>query len=264
MDPILIDSLQVGGEYPIDTGPVYTETLLGLTTNWKVSAFGQTIIEPCNALSAFFFVLIVGYWGYTLFKHKTRFQEQPFMVIGLPILLIGGIGGTLFHGLRLYRVFLVMDWMPIMLLCLGASVYFFTKVLKRWWYGLAIILAAFFASGFLFRFLFLEWQLLSRTATISMNYTMMGLLILLPVFLWLRKTQFKHGYLIGLALGSFLLAVTFRTVDSFQPPALFFFGTHWLWHTFGALACHLMLAYLWRTDGEHIGGKTATPRFAAE
>lgn len=253
IDPAMIDSLQVGGEYPIDTGPVYTETLLGLKTDWNMMAFGQNIIEPCNMLSAFFFVLIVGYWGYVIYKNNTKFSEQPFLMTGLPILLIGGVGGTLFHGLRLYRFFLVMDWMPIMLLCLGASIYFFTKVLKRWWHSLVIIFLSFVLSSGLF--FLMEKQLVSPTAAISTNYTMMGLLILLPVFLWLRRTQFKHGYLIGLALGSFLLAVTFRTVDSITPPALFIFGTHWLWHTFGAIACHLMLAYLWRTDGEHLGSR---------
>jgi hypothetical protein len=240
VDPTFVDTLIVGEEYAVDGGPIYTETKVGL-------AFGWQIIEPCNASSAFLFVLIVAYWAYVWFKNKTRFQDQPFLAIALPVLLVGGIGGTLFHGLRMYRAFLVMDWMPIMLLSLGASMYFFTKVLKRWWYAVGVIVGAFFLSSFLFRVLFLEWGAVSRTAAISINYSMMATLILLPVFLWLRKTGYRHGYLILLALLSFIVAVSFRYTDSIQPPLLSL-GTHWLWHLFGATACFLMTQYIWLTD----------------
>jgi len=50
--------------------------------------------------------------------------------------------------------------------------------------------------------------------------------------------------MIGVAL--FSIAIFFRTIDNTEISREFFpMGTHFLWHTFGALAVHAILSYVY-------------------
>ncbi len=206
-----------------DGGGRYTETDLS-----------RLIVEPWNGASAFLFLLIVGYWAYRL---RGQYREHIFLSVALPVLAIGGIGGTVYHAFRLHQVFLVMDWLPIMILCLAASVYFFIKSLGSWVHAAWIVGGAFVLQGLMFRYQWLPMQL-----AINVNYTLMALLILVPTGLMLWQTQFRAGRWVGYALASFALAITCRALD---PEALLPMGTHFLWHVFGAAACHCMFQYVY-------------------
>lgn len=99
-----------------DGGILYTETNLN-----------SFLPEPLNTLTSCFFFLLAVYWIYRLKGFTAR---HTFLSIASWLLLIGSIGGTVYHGLRKYPVFIMIDWLPILLLCLMASAWFWVKVLQ--------------------------------------------------------------------------------------------------------------------------------------
>ena len=205
-----------------DGGERYTETNLS-----------DVIVEPWNGASAAFFLFIVGYWAVKL---RGQYHRHPFLSVNLPILAIGGIGGTIYHAFRISEVFLVMDWLPIMILCLAASGYFFLKVLPHWSWVVGIVLLSLLSQVMMFYY---EW--FPPHVAVNINYVVMGALILVPTAWVLWKTRFYAGEWVGLALGAFSVAITCRMLDSL---ALLPMGTHFLWHVFGAIACHSMFWYV--------------------
>jgi hemolysin III len=214
---------------PTDGGPIYTETDMN-----------RFVVEPFNAGSALLFVLIVAYWAWRL---RGRFHKHPFISACLPVLFIGGVGGTIYHAFRLSWVFLFMDFMPIVILTIAASFYFWRKVLYRSW-QLWVVFPAFLAVMIGSRWLL--WQYGSETLrpfVINIGYALTGLMVLIPLFLLLRKTRWRYGGVVLWALACFGLAVLFRTAD---PWGWFPFGTHWLWHVFGAFACSALIEYVYR------------------
>jgi hemolysin III len=211
--------------HPADGGMLYTETNLH-----------HLFPEPWNMITSAFFLIPAFYWLIKLKGYDSRFQ---FLSIASWLLLVGCIGGTIYHGLRRWHIFIFMDWLPIALLCLMASVYFWIKVLGKWYHGLLALL------------LFIGVEALLRTSmhshnmqlSISINYGVMVLMIILPLTLFLVKTKGHNWPLIILALCSFAVALFFRVADSWP---LLQMGTHFLWHTFGAGATTLMFIYLYR------------------
>src|SRR5687768_9068553 len=98
-----------------DKGPRYTETPPD-----PYAPDAPFIAEPWNAVTAAFFVVIAGWW---LVRLRGRYRDYPFMMSCLPILLAGGIGGTLYHGLRTRQLYFYLDVVPIQLLALAGAVY---------------------------------------------------------------------------------------------------------------------------------------------
>lgn len=208
-----------------DGGPIYVETNLD-----------NFIAEPFNAVSAFIFIGIVAYW---FRKVRGRYQKHTFLTITLPILLIGGIGGTLYHAFRVSEVFLVMDWLPIFLLAIAATAYYLFRLLKQWRYVFASALGILLLELINFE-IFERFGIYSAHTATNVSYAIIAIFTLSSVFLLLRSTRFRHARWIYYALGAFSFALFFRISD---PWALLPVGTHFLWHTFGAIACHFMLQY---------------------
>lgn len=219
------DSLKQGGRLLTDNGPLYTET-----------DFSKFVVEPWNTATAA--LLIVGYW---VFGDRSL-RGRPFLQWAIVILTVGGVGGTLYHAFRTSEVFLVMDWLPILVLCMMACIYFFVKVLPKWWYTIPIMVGLFALQG-------LVRMSLPVHASITIGYAMMGGMILLPLGWYLARTRFANGHYVLLALASFGIALFFRNADLQQPPLLSM-GTHWLWHLFGSFSCHLLLMFIWRVDNQ--------------
>ena len=96
-----------------DGGMAYTETDLG-----------RIIVEPWNFATALPFLFLAIYW---MFNIRREIKSHGFLFAMLILLMIGGIGGSVYHGFRWHQAFLMMDWMPIMLITFSASVYFFIK-----------------------------------------------------------------------------------------------------------------------------------------
>ena len=220
LDSLILDSLIQDGRVIRDGGPVYCETNLE-----------HFIAEPLNGASALLFIPIALYWlVYSLKRRKTH----GLLIAASLILLVGGIGGTVYHFFRLSPIFLQMDWMPIMILTLMASFYFFYKATGRWWWGLVAFFVSFGVSGLLFTFI-------DPSIAVSINYVTMAIYVLLPLYLLMRKLNYLGLRWVLIAVFSFVVAISFRIVDD----ALWMpFCSHFLWHLFGASASLSMFVYL--------------------
>lgn len=130
----------------------------------------------------------------------------------------------------------MMDWLSISILCLLASVYFWTKVSGKWFVGV-LMLIVFIGVEFLVRKTMFNGD---RQLAISLNYAVMVLMILLPLVLLLIKMKGHNWQFITAALLSFGIALFFRIADSRD---LLSVGTHFLWHTFGVIATALMFVF---------------------
>lgn len=205
-----------------DGGPIYAET-----------DFSQVIVEPWNAASALVFVGIALYW---IVKLRGEYHEHPFISISLPVLMLGGIGGTLYHGLRTSPVFLYLDVGPIFALSLAAALYLWSKIWKRWWLFIAaaplFLLGRHFASTYL-----------SAHTVINISYATTAVFLLTPILLVLQRTDWKYKVWVIAALVSFAVALYFRLIDLRAPLPM---GTHWLWHLLGAVASAALITYLYR------------------
>lgn len=210
---------------PPDGGMLYKETDMA-----------QLFPEPFNAITAAFFLVLAIFWT---FKIRGNFKGYPFLTYCLVLLYIGAIGGTVYHSFRQWPVFIMMDWLPIMLLCLSAGFYFVVQS-TRWYYAVAMVV------GYLVLMFALRIWILADNASlfINVNYAIMASLVLFSVLRYLIYTQWKAGKWVGFALLSFVFALTFRIADQWE---WFSFGTHFLWHTFGAVATFCMFNYIYLT-----------------
>ncbi len=218
-----------------DRGPLYTETPAEIRAG---RPYPGTIAEPWNTATAFLFVLIVVYWFIRL---RGKLFRHTFLAVALPILLVGGIGGTLYHGLRNWVGFFLMDLIPIYVLGLAVCIY--------WWIRLGpkiTHLVIMIATLALLQVLG-QWRLPPVWA-INVSYACLALLILVPLAIILLRTRFHHAGWVATALISFVIAWFFRLADTWEPPLLPM-GTHWLWHTFGAVTTAALSEYVYRIEG---------------
>lgn len=210
-------------QLPPDGGILYAETNMH-----------RLFPEPLNAITSCFFLGIAIYWTFKLWGN---FKEHRFLTTALILLYIGGVGGSVYHGLRQWSVFIMMDWLPIMLLCVSAGIYFMSKLMR--WYFAIMIVALYVGLQFFFRNVLMVSD---PHFYININYAMMAALVLLPVLAYLIRTNWLHGKWVGIALIAFICALTFRIADKWL---LADFGTHFLWHTFGAIASFCMFNFIY-------------------
>lgn len=218
-----------------DGGPRYTETDLS-----------RLVVEPWNAASALAFLGLVVAWAVRL---RGEYRRYPFLSYCLPLLAVGGIGGTIYHAFRASPVFLVMDYGPIYVLAAATTIYLWVQVAPRWWHVLAVVL------------LCVALQLLAsslpRHYAISVSYASLAVLILAPAAVLLAKTRFRHGGWVALALACFAAALFFRVADAWHLLAPV--GTHWLWHLFGAATTAALMEYLYRLRREKLSPAASAP-----
>lgn len=207
-----------------DGGPRYFET-----------DFSLPIVEPFNMASAALFLIIVAYWAYQL---RGRFSRHVFLTVATPILAIGGIGGTIYHGFRTAEFFLVMDWLPILILSLMACFFFTHLATKKRWAGAALIVFVFVTHEAIH-------AILRPSIANNLAYTLLALTILVPLLAVVFKSNGKHAKWVVIAMLSFCFALGFRMADPFGWLPM---GTHFLWHLFGAFACHAMFVYIFKLN----------------
>ena len=221
-----------------DAGPRYLETPAD-----PYAPDAPVIAEPWNAVTASFFIVIVLAWAVRL---RGRYRRFPFLVCCMPILLAGGIGGTLYHAFRTQLAYFLLDVIPIQLLGIASSAYLAIRLgrsvgmLRVLLISIAILVAFFFVNGLL--------QLVPSdipTLRISLGYASLAAIILIPVLVTLVRSRFAHAGFVWAGLGSFAIALFFRFVDPYSPLPM---GTHWLWHTFGALCTAFVIEYFYRVE----------------
>ena len=225
-----------------DGGPRYTETPPD-----PAATSSPTIAEPWNMVTAALFVVIAVYWAARLARDWRRY---PFVCAGLPVLLAGGVGGTLYHATRTQRAYFLLDVIPISLLGVAGSIYLTVRLGRavgtaRTLAVTAVVVLVYLAvNGVLLRVI----DFGNPNLRINLSYASLALLVLLPVGGVLVRTRFRHGAWVGFALASFAVAWLCRLVDNTGLSTLPM-GTHWLWHVFGAITTQAMIAYFVAVEG---------------
>jgi hypothetical protein len=222
----------------LDGGPIYTETPAQVRAH---KPYPGLVAEPWNTATAFLFVLVATFWFVRL---RGRLRNYPFLAVSLPLLLIGGIGGTLYHGLRSWKGYFLMDVIPIYLLGLIVSVYWWIRLGPRVRHLLSMLVVL----GFLQ--LVGVWQLPPHWA-INLSYAMLAMLIVAPLSLVLIRTRGRHAGWVATAFVAFGIAWFCRLADAWSD-SLMPMGTHWLWHTFGAVTTAALTEYVFRIEGVNL------------
>ena len=174
------------------------------------------------------------YWFIKLRKETGSFK---FMLLAIPLMALGGIGSTLFHGFRASVVFLILDVAPSAILTISLAIYFWYKLLRKWYFVLILFIPMFMVR-------FLVFAMLPEHAAINLSYAISGLTILLPIPFLLYRMNYRGAWSIGLTLISFGLALMFREADA-RAAIYFSIGTHFLWHIFSAIGGYFILQYLY-------------------
>jgi hypothetical protein len=233
-----------------DHGPRYTET-----PQDPYARNAPVIAEPWNAVTAALFILIVLFWAWRL---RGRYRNYPFLTACMPILLAGGIGGTLYHATRLSVVFFLLDVVPISLLGLAGSIY----MAVRYWGRRSVWYIPALGAFYVLIQLLLFQTVLPNHLRINLSYASLAVVVLAPIVLVLIRTHFRHAGWVAAAFISFVIAWFFRLADqeigSYLP-----MGSHWLWHTFGAASTALIIEYFYYVEGERTGARAAMQATAA-
>ncbi len=216
-----------------DGGPPYVETPPDL------NHYSGFVAEPWNTGSAVLFIIIAGGWAWAL---RGRYRDHPFLTMCLPILATGGIGGVLYHGLRIYRLFFLMDVIPIFVLGFTVTVWLWIRLGPKLIHLLGLI-------GFLALLALLAQFQLPRQWAINVSYGTLAVLISTPIVLALVRTRFRYAGWVYTSIACFAIAWIFRISDAEYQPPLLPMGTHWLWHTFGALTTWTLSIYVFHIEG---------------
>ncbi len=228
--------------FPNDHGPVYAETLAG-----------RFPVEPWSTYSNLIFLLVIIYWAW-----KTGLKGPWIIVLCLPIMFVGFIGGTAYHATRSSNVWLVMDYMPILFLSLIASIYFWNMLTSRMAWAFMIVASLFIVS----RYLILRAEFLERGLRINAFYSMLAAAIILPALLVSMKRGWKGAGTLAAAVAAFMGAVLCRYYDGAAGRSFLPMGSHFLWHLLGGVSVFLVMQYLFgivNVERADAAGKTAPP-----
>ncbi|WP_240642049.1 hypothetical protein [Nonlabens xiamenensis] len=157
----------------------------------------------------------------------------------MPIFFFGFIGGTVYHATRSHEFWLLLDWVPIVLLLAACAVYFALRLPVSLW-GKLLVIASIFALNVIPRVVSLP-----EGYRISIGYIGTAVAVLFPIVFYAYKNNWKNMRFIAFAVASFLTAVGFRTLDKKYDLAFLNMGTHWLWHCFGAVAVFFLMQYIY-------------------
>lgn len=211
-----------------DSGPIYTETDMS-----------RLPVEPFNTFSNLVFLLVIAYWWRKLKTIKDR-SFRRLLLIGLPILFVGYVGGSIYHGTRTHNIWLIMDFMPIIILSLFVSMYMWRKVMDSYWKITAYMLVLTLVPRWLLQQFFDVSSL-----RISLGYLLLTIPIVYPMVIFEIKHNWRGKKELLATIACILVAISFRVFDSSGFVQTYVpIGTHWLWHLFGGLTTHLLLIYL--------------------
>lgn len=214
-----------------DLGPIYYET--------DLNHLNHGIVEPFNAFSSLAMSIAALLILFLLVKKD--FKDYPFLsFVFAPLIFIGGIGSTLFHAFRTSQFFLLMDWMPIVLLTILLSLFYWYKVNSKWYFVLFMVFGIVLLRMFPMLFF-------SGSAAINVSYFVSGFVIIIPLFIFMMRTRFINLRYIIYSVAALLLALMLRYTDDFEYLVLPM-GTHWLWHIFSGIGAWFLGIYMFKTN----------------
>ena len=214
---------------PHDQGPIYLETVMG-----------RFPVEPWNTASNLMFLAIILYW---VWRVKDDIRAHRFITGTMPVLIIGWVGGTVYHATRSHNVWLFMDFVPIALLVVAVSGFFWRRQGVTWWWVPVLVF-----GPFVLVMIGMSLLDLPNAMRPIAGYPVLAISILLPVLCYLIRRNWMDWKLVAGALAAFFIAVSFRTIDGRALVEILPMGTHWLWHSFGAVAVQFLVLYIWRSD----------------
>ncbi len=211
-----------------DSGPIYKETVLG-----------RLPVEPFNTASNLIFLLVIIYF---LLKVSRSQQPQWFIKGMLPVFFIGWVGGTVYHATRSGELWLLMDWVPIVILSGACSIYFifksFVTITKRLLF--IILVVALNVAPRILNF--------SDGYGNSIGYAGTALGVIMPIVIYLKQTLWIRARYFVYSVAAFLVALSFRTLDKKFDMDYLWMGTHWLWHLLGGVAVFWMMLYIYKDN----------------
>lgn len=211
-----------------DLGPVYYETDLD-----------RFIVEPFNAFSSLSMpIAALLIW---LLLIRKDFNSHTFLAfIYTPLIIIGGIGSTFFHAFRASPIFLYLDVIPVFIVTILLSLFYWYKIYPKWYF---ILLMVFIVIGSRV----IPMRFFQGATAINVSYFLSGLLILAPLIIFLFRTEFQHIKFVIFSVLALLLALLFRYTDDFNQMILPM-GTHWLWHIFTGIGAWFLGIYIYRSS----------------
>lgn len=217
--------------HPNDFGPIYTETLPGI-------AAGIFPVEPWNTWTNLIFVALLVHIS---FRTRLDYHRYPLIVMTLPVIITGVIGGSVYHATRSHPVWLFMDFVPIIIATSVAGVVFWRELVGSWARAVLLFLLV-GLSGRVVGFALVA----ERTIQISLGYVSAALSILIPLLLIVRRAGWDGiGLLFGVVV-TFSIAITCRMLDRPGIVSPLPMGTHFLWHIFGGTAVWVLMLLIIR------------------
>lgn len=234
MQPAHAQSVSV--EVITDGGPIYTETQLD-----------RFIVEPLNASSNVLFLIIAVFWALRVYREP---QPNRFLGACLPVLFLGFVGGTVYHAFRAHPFWLLLDWLPIFGLTVAASVRYVRKLSPPWAvvglsYGIPFLCLSLIAASLP--------EHLIEVVMPALGYTTLALWVLAPLVAYVVRHPGVNWRPIVSAVGLFVAAITFRSLDRLAPFPFEETGTHFLWHIFGAASAHFVVLFIYLDDKRAAG-----------
>ncbi len=209
----------------VDHGPRYAETVAG-----------RFPVEPWATSTNLVFLFIIAYWLIRIIRSPARHRM---LLAALPVLAIGWLGGTMYHATRSHDLWLLMDWMPILILALMAAFWLWHNVTGRTLFALLAITVS-LQAAMLVHLL----PGLKHGYHIGLGYGMLALTILIPAGVHCAL-RWRTGWpwLVS-ALLAFVVAIAARQLDHRLGELLLPMGSHFLWHIFGGVSVFCLMAYI--------------------
>ncbi len=208
-----------------DLGPMYAETDLG-----------HFIVEPWNGFSSLTFLVPAIYW---LYKFRGQYKEYQFYVYCSILLILGGLGSTIYHLFRYYPFFIFMDFVPILILTFSVAAFLWFKLLKN-----VTKVGAVTVFTFALHYTIHSKLPISTHAQINLGYFVTGTFFFLPALIILFQTQFTAFHLFTASLFFLILALICRIIDVYAEIPALPMGTHFLWHAFCAIGAFYLGEYI--------------------
>lgn len=191
--------------------------------------------EPTNAITNFA-IIIAGLLALRLYHRQFPLHgniHRPNVLMLIALVVLTGIGSFLYHTFATIWAGWA-DLLPIM-----AYIYLYHAVFLRRILAMEYHYVLLYVTGFFF----LSVSLLSFFGAGALNGSIgyvPAALSFLVVWVCMMRLHRPGTRLFGIAGLLFLIAATFRTIDTQICPH-FATGTHFLWHLFNAIVLYLML-----------------------